>query len=97
MAKVTSAQTSAILIITKIKQTRMIKSPCIGVCSTTSLAADYFCRGCGRSVDEIRDWGSFTEIRKASIVIVCEYRVANYEECESIRRETDVRRANTIR
>ena len=33
-------------------------NPCVGVCSTTT--GDAVCRGCGRTVDEIRDWNSYT-------------------------------------
>jgi|TARA_R110002020_G_scaffold202084_7_gene405087 predicted Fe-S protein YdhL (DUF1289 family) len=50
--------------------TSLHESPCIGVCTTTQWG-DSICRGCGRTSDEVRDWGTFTEIEKKLIVIRC--------------------------
>lgn len=38
------------------------KHPCRGVCSTTT--GDLICRGCHRSVEQIRDWNGYTEAQK---------------------------------
>ena len=40
-------------------------TPCRGLCSHN--VGDYICRGCGRTVEEVRDWNSYTpEQRKAA-------------------------------
>ena len=40
-------------------------TPCRGLCSHN--VGDYVCRGCGRTVEEVRDWNSYTsEQRKAA-------------------------------
>ena len=36
-----------------------MKTPCIGVCSTS--LGDDVCRGCGRTLEEIRDWAAMTD------------------------------------
>jgi len=40
-------------------------TPCIGICSTTT--GDLTCRGCGRTVMEIRDWPIMTNDEKIQI------------------------------
>ena len=36
----------------------MLKSPCTGVCTYVDLPhSEKFCRGCGRTVKEITQWG----------------------------------------
>jgi len=40
-------------------------SPCIGTCSTT--VGDIQCRGCGRTVEEIRDWSSLSQSERERI------------------------------
>lgn len=40
-------------------------TPCIGVCSTT--IGDLVCRGCGRTVEEIRDWVSLERLERVSV------------------------------
>ena len=34
----------------------LANSPCNGVCSTSMAPFDDICQGCGRNVEEIRDW-----------------------------------------
>lgn len=41
-------------------------TPCVGRCST-SYGGD-FCRGCGRSVEQIRDWNTYTDDQKLEIM-----------------------------
>lgn len=36
--------------------------PCIGRCTTTT--GDHICKGCGRTVEEIRDWNTYTAEHK---------------------------------
>jgi predicted Fe-S protein YdhL (DUF1289 family) len=39
------------------------QNPCTGVCSTT-YGVDEQCAGCGRTLEEIRDWNSYSDIQK---------------------------------
>ena len=45
----------------------MSNSPCVGKCSTSMAPFDETCKGCGRSVEEIRDWETYTELDKKLI------------------------------
>ena len=48
-------------------------TPCRGLCSHN--VGDYICRGCGRTVEEVRDWNSYTpEQRKAAALAAKERR-----------------------
>lgn len=40
--------------------------PCVGRCSL-SFGGD-LCRGCGRTIDEVRDWNSYTSEVKAALM-----------------------------
>lgn len=44
-----------------------IRSPCQGVCSATSLG-DAVCRGCKRTAEEVRDWNTYKDQKKLSII-----------------------------
>ena len=35
--------------------------PCTGICSTSMAPFDETCKGCGRNVDQIRDWETFLD------------------------------------
>ena len=43
------------------------RTPCIGVCSTTSLG-DAVCRGCKRYAFEVIDWNSYDDTAKSSVL-----------------------------
>lgn len=43
-----------------------MKSPCVGVCSTG--LGDDVCRGCGRTLEEIRDWAAMSDDERAEIM-----------------------------
>jgi len=43
-----------------------MKTPCIGVCSTG--LGDDVCRGCGRTLDEIRDWSRMSDADRDEIM-----------------------------
>lgn len=43
-----------------------IKTPCIGICSTTSLG-DKICRGCKRFNFEVINWNSYSEQEKLAV------------------------------
>jgi predicted Fe-S protein YdhL (DUF1289 family) len=45
----------------------MSNSPCVGKCSTSMAPFDEICKGCGRSVEEIRDWETYTDLDKKLI------------------------------
>lgn len=43
-----------------------VRTPCIGVCSTTSFG-DRICRGCKRFSAEVINWNSYTEPQKQAV------------------------------
>lgn len=45
---------------------RPVRTPCIGVCSTTSFG-DRICRGCKRSNIEVINWNRYTESEKQAV------------------------------
>jgi len=44
-----------------------IRTPCIGICSTTSLG-DAVCRGCKRYSFEVINWNSYTDAEKLAVL-----------------------------
>lgn len=44
-----------------------VKTPCIGICSTTSFG-DPVCRGCKRYLFEVINWNSYGEFEKAAVL-----------------------------
>lgn len=40
--------------------------PCIGICSVTQWGDDR-CKGCGRTLEEIKDWGKYSDLQKKLI------------------------------
>ncbi len=44
-----------------------MKTPCIGICSTTSLG-DRVCRGCKRYAFEVIDWNAYGDEEKAAVL-----------------------------
>ncbi len=44
----------------------MIKTPCVGVCSTG--IGDSVCRGCKRFAHEIIDWNSYSDFEKQAVL-----------------------------
>lgn len=51
---------------------KQIKTPCIGICSTTALG-DKICRGCKRFSFEVINWNSYTEDEKSAVMNRLEY------------------------
>jgi uncharacterized protein len=47
--------------------TAKIKTPCIGICSTTSVG-DPICRGCKRFAHEVINWNSYTDQEKNAVL-----------------------------
>ena len=43
-----------------------VASPCIGVCHIDQ--ATGWCAGCGRSIQEIADWGAMPETEKVKVI-----------------------------
>jgi predicted Fe-S protein YdhL (DUF1289 family) len=43
----------------KITETNIVESPCIGVCNIDFDVTD-ICQGCGRSIDDIANWSVYT-------------------------------------
>lgn len=49
-----------------------LRTPCIGICSTTSLG-DRVCRGCKRYAAEVIDWNSYDEAAKSAVLARIEH------------------------
>jgi len=49
-----------------------LKSPCTGICQ---LDGQGVCRGCGRTLDEIAEWGTAGEARQRQIVTAAKARL----------------------
>ena len=61
----------------------LANSPCVGVCSTSMAPFDEVCKGCGRTVEEIRDWEEYNEFDKKII------NVKNWLQGYNIRQRRD--------
>ena len=61
----------------------LANSPCVGVCSTSMAPFDEVCKGCGRTVQEIRDWEKYSEFDKKII------NVKNWLQGYNIRQRRD--------
>jgi len=48
-------------------QLHPVRTPCIGICSTTSVG-DRICRGCKRFAFEVIDWNGYTNEQKRAIL-----------------------------
>lgn len=44
-----------------------VKTPCIGICSTTSFG-DPVCRGCKRYLFEVIDWNAYDQFEKGAVL-----------------------------
>ena len=62
----------------------LANSPCNGICSTSMAPFDDRCKGCGRTVEEIRDWEKYPEFEKKII------NVKNWLENYDIRQKIEV-------
>ena len=47
--------------------------PCIGICSTTT--GDIVCRGCGRNLEEIRQWVSLDREERVAVNLIAKKRI----------------------
>lgn len=50
-----------------IMKTVSTKTPCIGICSTTSVG-DPICRGCKRFASEVIEWNSYSDAEKTAVL-----------------------------
>ena len=64
-------------------------SPCVGVCSTSVMPDDDRCQGCGRTVEDIRDWETLSEFNKKII------NVKNWLDGYNIRQKIEIPMSNT--
>lgn len=44
-------------------------SPCVGRCS--HCVGDDVCRGCGRTIEEVRDWNTYSDKQKIEVKKAC--------------------------
>jgi predicted Fe-S protein YdhL (DUF1289 family) len=58
----------------------MIESPCIDVCTMDT--ASGLCIGCGRTLDEIARWSSFSDAERRAIMAVLPERLAKIDRPE---------------
>ena len=49
-----------------------VESPCIGVCAID--AANGFCQGCYRTIDEIKTWFEMSQVEKKNLLVALEER-----------------------
>jgi predicted Fe-S protein YdhL (DUF1289 family) len=61
----------------------LANSPCTGRCTTSMAPFDERCKGCGRDVDEIRDWETYSDYDKKII------NIKNWLEGYNIRQRQD--------
>lgn len=55
---------------------KQVPSPCVSVCQMDEDTA--LCRGCLRTLDEIRQWGNADDTQRRAIWINIEARIAQY-------------------
>jgi len=48
-----------------------IKSPCVRMCT---LDDDDICIGCGRSLEEIKQWNAYTPFERTEKLVICRQR-----------------------
>jgi predicted Fe-S protein YdhL (DUF1289 family) len=48
-----------------------MKSPCVRMCT---LDDDDICIGCGRSLDEIKQWTSYAPLERVAKLVICQRR-----------------------
>lgn len=49
------------------------RTPCVGRCS--HCVGDAICRGCGRTIEEVRDWNTYDTTTKAEVAQRCAARL----------------------
>ena len=57
-------------------------SPCIGRCSHN--VGDDICKGCGRTIPEVRDWNQYSSEQKIEVKAIARKRLGRVEECSPI-------------
>ena len=72
---------------------KSVRTPCIGVCSTTSLG-DRICRGCKRFSGEVINWNSYSEPEKLAVqarinqltsqIMTDKFRIVNQAKLEQV-------------
>ncbi|ALO46532.1 DUF1289 domain-containing protein [Pseudohongiella spirulinae] len=65
-----------------------VRTPCIGICSTTSVG-DAICRGCKRFAFEVIEWNSFDDQEKQAVVDRLEQLIRPIVETRFIIRSAD--------
>jgi len=58
-----------------------VETPCVNVCLLDSEVG--MCVGCGRTIDEIANWASMTDIERRAIMAVLPARLERFEKSES--------------
>lgn len=53
---------------------------CVGRCSHN--VGDAICRGCGRTVDEVREWGRFSDAEKLAVKARAAARLAGGQDAD---------------
>lgn len=68
-----------------------VKTPCIGICSTTSVG-DSICRGCKRFSVEVIDWNSYSNTEKSAVLQRINKLVVQIMEARFVIHSTDALR-----
>ena len=58
-----------------------METPCVNVCLLDSEVG--LCVGCGRTIDEIANWASMTDIERRAIIASLSARLERFETSES--------------
>jgi predicted Fe-S protein YdhL (DUF1289 family) len=69
--------------------TAPVKTPCIGICSTTSFG-DPICRGCKRFAFEVIDWNAYSDEQKRAVLLRIEALVQPIVEARFIIRSSQM-------
>ena len=52
-------------------------TPCVGICSHN--VGGEVCKGCGRTVEEVRNWNRYTSEEKIEVKRVCQIRLLQFK------------------
>jgi len=69
----------------------LMQTPCINVCSMDP--ATGFCMGCGRTIEEIGGWMSYSDAERARLISVLPARLFDASAKNNSRQNTHARRS----
>lgn len=74
----------------------LCENPCIGNCTTTNIPFHDRCQGCGRTVEQIRDWPGYSDLEKKLINLEnsLEYEIRQKKEFRNMSQENKIKEIN---